>query len=378
VETAYLDHAASTPVRADVVQAMLPWLTECYANPTGAHRMAREARRALDDSRSDIADLLGVDLGDVVFCGNGSEADNMAILGAHACGGGSVVTSAAEHHAVLHTVEHLDGDARIVRTGPDGSVDLAALRDALDDTVTVVSVMTVNNEVGTVTPMEDVARLVRRRAPKAVLHTDAVQAHVWMDLAPVMGLVDAMSLSAHKFGGPKGVGVLVVKPHVRLAPLAHGGGQERGRRPGTQDVAGAVAMATAMARAAEERATQVVRIGALRDRLVDGLRTALDGVHESVPRDRKVAGNAHVCIEGVDSESLLFLAERSGVMASAGSSCSSGAVQVSHVLAAMGVGRDRARGAVRFSLASASTDADVDRVLDVVPGIVEHLRRSGL
>jgi cysteine desulfurase len=164
VTIAYLDHAASTPVRADVVQAMLPWLTESYANPTGAHRMAREARRALDDARSCIADLLGVDLGDIVFCGNGSEADNLAILGAHGCHGGVAVTSAAEHHAVLHTVEQLGDRGRVVAVGADGSVDLDALSDALDATVTVVSLMVVNNEVGAITPMTDVARLVRRRA----------------------------------------------------------------------------------------------------------------------------------------------------------------------------------------------------------------------
>jgi cysteine desulfurase len=223
-----------------------------------------------------------------------------------------------------------------------------------------------------------VAKLVRRRAPNAVLHTDAVQAHTWMDLAPVMALVDCMSLSAHKFGGPKGVGVLAVKPHVRLAPLAFGGGQERGRRPGTQDVAGAIAMATAMSCTAEEREAQLPRIAALRDRLVDGLQRELDGVHETVVRDRKVGGNAHVCIDGVDSESLLFLIEKGGVMASAGSSCSSGAVQMSHVLTSMGCDPTRARGAVRFSLGPASTDADVDCALGVVPETVTHLRAHGL
>jgi cysteine desulfurase len=216
---AYLDHAASTAVRAEVIEAMLPHLSTSYANPTGAHRMARAGRRALDDARSEIADLLGLDLGDIVFCGNGSEADNMAILGAPV--GGSVC-SAAEHHAVLHPVQHRCGS--VVGTDDAGVIDLDAMAAAIDRTTAVVSVMTVNNEVGSVTPMDDVARIVRRRAPQAILHTDAVQAHTWLDLAAVMTHVDAMSLSAHKFGGPKGVGVLAVRPGVRLAALAYGGG----------------------------------------------------------------------------------------------------------------------------------------------------------
>ena len=208
-----------------------------------------------------------------------------------------------------------------------------------------------------------------------MLHTDAIQAFAWLDVAEVCAGAHLVSISGHKFGGPKGVGVLAVRKGVELEPLVLGGGQERGRRSGTQNVAGIVAIATAMSLAHDERKAMVDRVSALRDRLVDGLASQIGGLTETVPRDRKVAGNAHVLIDGVESEALLFLLDREGVCASAGSSCSSGAMDPSHVLAAMGVSRERALGAVRLSLGPASTSADVDRALEVIPAAVTKLRR---
>ena len=369
----YLDHAATTPMRAEAVEAMLPFLSERFGNPSGSHRVAREARKALDESRERVASVLGVDSGEVVFTGDGTEADNLAIAGVHAARGGVVVCSAVEHHAVLHPVEHLGG--RIVGVDATCAIDFDALAAALDDDVSIVSVMTVNNEVGTIQPIARIAEVVVERAPRAVLHTDAIQAFAWLDVSEVCAGAHLMSISGHKFGGPKGVGVLVVRKHVDLEPLVLGGGQERGRRSGTQNVAGIVALATAMDLAHQERKTMVDRVAILRDRLVDGLVARVDGITETVPRGKKIPGNAHVLVEGVEAEALLFLLDREGVCASAGSSCSSGAMDPSHVLSAMGISPERATGAIRLSLGPASTATDVDRALEVVPAAIAKLRR---
>ena len=373
---AYLDHAASTPMRPEAVAAMLPFLTERYANPSGGHALARDARRAIDEARDDVARCLGVDAGEVVFCGDGTEADNMAVFGVMRRAGqnGVAVCSAVEHHAVLHPVEH--GGGRVVGVDRYGRIDLDRLADALDESVRLVSVMAVNNEVGSVQPLAEVAALVRERAPEALLHTDAIQAHQWLDTAEMCRPFDLASISGHKFGGPKGAGVLLVRKGVTLEPLVLGGGQERDRRSGTQNVGGIAALAVAMVSTAETRDAEVKRLGGLRDDLVDGLAATIDGLVETVPRDYKVAGNAHVCIEGVESEAVLYLLEKGGVFASAGSSCSSGAISLSHVLTAMGVPSDVGMGAVRLTFGWASTPADVERALEVLPAAVAQLRRK--
>lgn len=368
----YLDHAATTPMRPSAVEAMLPFLSERFANPNGSHRFARAARRALDEARESIAGVLGVRPGEVVFTSGGTESDNTAVAAAP----GRAVCPAAEHHAVLHPVERSGG--RVVGCLADGSVDLDRLAEALDAAVAadvaVVSVMAVNNEVGTLTDLAAVAAVVRERAPGALLHTDAVQAPCWLDVRSIAPLVDLMSFSAHKFGGPKGVGILTVRDGVRLAPLLVGGGQERERRSGTQNVAGIVATEAALRETDADRAAETGRIAVLRDRLVDGIVAAVDGVHETVPRSRKVAGSAHLCIEGVESESLLFLLDEGEVCASAASACASGAMEPSHVLSAMGVDRRLAAGALRMSLGTTTTAADVDRAVEVVTAAVTRLR----
>jgi cysteine desulfurase len=370
----YLDHAATTPMRAEAVQAMLAFLDRDFANPSSSYRFAHRARRAVDDARDAVAAVLGAAPGEVVFTGGGTEADGTAVLGVVRHHGGVAVCPEAEHHAVLHPVEHVGG--RVVGVDPTGAVDLSALSDALDERVRVVSVMTVNNEVGTVSPLPDVAALVRERAPGALVHTDAVQAASWLDLREVWRHVDLLSLSAHKFGGPKGVGVLVVRDGVALEPLLLGGGQERGRRSGTLNVGGIVAMAVALQAADAERDSQGARLTALRDRLVDALQGELDGVVETVPRAAKVAGSAHVCIEGIESEELLFLLDEAGVCASAGSACAAGATDPSHVLAAMGVPSHLTRGALRLSLGRTTTATDVDRAVTAIVGAVHRLRAA--
>jgi cysteine desulfurase len=370
---AYLDYAASTPMRPEAIEAMAPYLQDRFANSSGAHAAARQARQAVDEARDTVAEALGCRPGEVVFTGSGTEADNHAVLGAVRRHGGRAVGSAVEHHAVLHPVEHVGG--RVVGVDAAGRVDLDALADALGPDVTVVSVMLANNEVGTVQPLAAVAAMVRAEAPRAILHTDAVQAFAWLDVAADAAVADCISVSAHKFGGPKGVGALVVRGDVELEPLILGGGQERDRRSGTHNVAGIVAMAAAMQATVTERAAVVARVTAQRDRLVGGLQAALPDVHETVPPALKVAGSAHVCIEGVESEALLFLLDRAGVCASAASACASGAMEPSHVLTAMGVAKERALGALRLSLGFATTDADIDEALAVIPAAVRQLRR---
>jgi cysteine desulfurase len=371
--TAYLDHAATTPVRPEVVDAMRPFADQRYANPSGAHAAARDARRAVDEARDLVADCLGCQPGEVVFTGCGTEADNLAVLGTIRRYGGVAVCSAVEHHAVLHAVEHVGG--RLVGVDGTGRIDLDALASALDPDVRLVSVMLANNEVGTIQPLGDVAAVVREHAPRAALHTDAIQGVVWLDAAAAAAPADLVAISAHKFGGPKGVGVLVVRDGTTVEPLLFGGGQERERRSGTHNVAGIVGLAEALRLTTAEREATVARVAALRDRLVAGLVAAVPDVVVTVPASAKVAGSAHVCIEAVESEALLFLLDRAGVCATAASSCSSGAMEPSHVLSAMGIDKELAAGALRLSLGWASVDADVDRALDVIPDAVARLRR---
>jgi len=373
----YLDHAASTPMRAEAVEAMMPYLSELYANPSGSHRFARRARQAVDEARDTVASVVGCHPNEVVFTGCGTESDNMAITGAVARRGGVAICPAVEHHAVLHVVEHLGQHGRVVGVDSFGRVDpdeLAAVLDATPD-VAIVSVMAVNNEVGTVTDIAEVARIVRRHAPGALLHTDAVQSACWLDLREITPHVDLLSLSAHKFGGPKGVGVLVERGGPKVDPLIIGGGQERERRSGTHNTAGIVAAAVALDLTDRDRVEENTRLAILRDALVTGLQARLDGVVETVPPEHKVAGSAHVCIAGIESEALLFLLDEAGVCASAASACASGAMEPSHVLAAMGVDRSVALGALRLTLGHTTTAADVDRVIDVVGGSVDQLRR---
>jgi len=371
---AYLDNAATTPMRPEAVVAMLPFLTERFGNPSGAHAASRSARLAVDEARDTVARCLGCGPGEVIFTGGGTEADNLALAGVVARRGGTVVCTAVEHHAVLHATRALGG--RVVAVDEDGVVDLGALADALDGDVAVVSVMLANNEVGTVQPLAEVAALLAGRAPQAVLHTDAVQAFPWLDVATLAAGAHLVAVSAHKFGGPKGVGALVARDGVALAPILHGGGQERDRRSGTHNVAGIVSMAAAMEATVAARAADNARVGALRDRLADGLLSAVPGARETGRRAGRVAGNCHLRFEGVESEALLVLLDEMGVYASAGSACASGALEPSHVLRAMGMSATEALSSLRLSLGPATTAADVDLALAAVPRAVARLRAT--
>jgi cysteine desulfurase len=378
----YLDYAATTPMYPEVAAAMLPFQAETFGNPSGAHTAARAAKAALEEARERIAVALGAAPAEIVITGGGTEADNLAVKGAARAAradgtGDGVVTTAFEHKGVLAPCSRLEVDGyRVTRVPVDraGVVDLEALGTALDERTVVVSVMLVNNEVGTIQPLDAVAELVRARAPRSALHTDAVQAVPWLDVAAAAAPADLVSVSAHKFGGPKGVGVLVRRRDTRLEPLIEGGGQEWGLRSGTVDAAGAVGMAEALRITTERRRAEVTRIASLRDRLAAGLAARVPRCFVNGDPARKVAGNLHVVVPGVEAETLLVALDQDGVCASAGSSCTSGATEPSHVLAAMGVPRDAALSSIRLSLGYASTEADVDTALEVISGAVDRLR----
>ena len=373
--TVYMDHAASTGMHPEAIEAMNAVLAGSLANPSGAHRLARDARRAVDEARDLVAELVGCLPGEVVFTSGGTEGANAAVLGAVRRHGGTAVCPAAEHHAVLHCVEHVGGTVLPVRG--DGSVDPATVSAALDGNgnVSVVSVMAVNNEVGTVSDLAGVAHAVRRAAPRAVLHTDAVQAVTWIDPATLWPHVDVLTVSAHKFGGPKGCGVMVVREGTALEPLVLGGGQERDRRSGTHNVAGIVATAAAMAVAHRDREATVARVSAPRRRLVDGIVSQVPVATVTVADP--VPGIAHLCLEGLESESVLFLLDEQDVCASAASACASGAMEPSHVLTAMGVPAARAGGALRLSLGHDTSIDDVDATVDAVVSAALRLLGAG-
>lgn len=366
-------------MRPEAVEAMLPFLSSRFANPSGAHGPARSARRALDEARDELAAVLGCAPDEVVFTSGGTEADNLAVLGTVAGRPGSVLVSAVEHRAVLAPGRAVG--ARLVPVSACGVVDLDAFAALAGEAaaqaapVTLVSLMLVNSETGVVQPVGELRESVRRSAPDALVHTDAVQALAWLDVAALTEGCDLVSVSAHKCGGPKGVGALVVRERAAavLRPILYGGGQERELRPGTQNVAGAVAMATAARLAAAERATAVRRVSALRDQLADGL-VASTGALEPAPRAARVAGSCHLRFPGVAAEELVLLIDGEGVSASTGSACASGAREASHVLLAMGWDETAAREAVRFSLGTATTAAEVAHALDVVTRAVGRLR----
>ncbi|MCZ7529130.1 MAG: cysteine desulfurase [Acidimicrobiia bacterium] len=382
LDTVYLDNAATTPLRPVAREAVEAVLCDNFGNASGVHSVARAAKTALEEARETVADGLGCRPGEVVFTSGGTESDNLAVKGAaHAARragrGETVVTTTIEHKAVLASCDRLESEGfRVRRVGCDtgGVVDLDALSDALDDDTVVVSIMLVNNEVGTVQPLETVADLVAERSPRAVLHTDAVQAVPWVDVEAAAARSQLVSVSAHKFGGPKGVGALVVREGTRLEPLLEGGGQEGDLRSGTHNVAGIVGMAAALRETVAQRPDDTARVGALRDRLAAGLLEAVPRSWSNGDPLRKVAGNCHVGFPGLEVETMLLAFDQDGLCAAAGSACQSGSLDPSYVLLEMGMDRRDALASVRFSLGWSTTPDDVDAALALIPAAVSRLR----
>lgn len=372
-EYVYLDHAATSPLRPEVRAAMEPYGDVMFANPSGSHRFAREARKAIDESRDLVASVIGCKPGEIVFTSGGTEGANTAVLGAVRRNGGVAVCSATEHHAVLHCIEHVSGV--VVPVTSDGPLDPDVLRAVLTETenVSVVSVMAVNNETGAINDIERISHAVRGRAENAILHTDAVQAACWLDLRTIWKHVDVLTLSAHKFGGPKGVGIMAIREGVHLEPLILGGGQERDRRSGTHNVAGIVGAATALHITDTHREAEVQRLSALRDTLVNELTARIPQAVATLKPGVGIAGTAHVCLEGLESESILYLLDGANVCVSAASACASGAMEPSHVLAAMGVPRERIKGSLRFSLGHTTTEADIRAAIEATVAAAERL-----
>lgn len=375
----YLDHAATTPIRPEAVEAMTAVLAQQLGNASSQHASGRAARRLLDDARDRVAAVLGVASTEVVFTSGGTESDQLAIEGVHHAMGGDVLISAIEHSAVRKALTVGGTPTLDIPVACDGVVDLQALRQLLSPSTSLVSVMAVNNETGVVQPIAEIAALLADVAPQAKLHSDAVQALPWLDVATALAGADLIAISGHKFGAPMGIGALAVRSGTSLDAVTPGGGQELERRGGTQNVAGAVALAVAAEQTVAERAEVTERIGKLRERLVAGLRMRISDLVEpagdaATHRYGIVPGVLQVCIPGVESEAMLFLLDEAGIDASAGSACASGALQHSHVLDAMGVDPALAAGALRLSFGHTTTDADIDRALHVVPDAVEQLR----
>lgn len=375
-ERIYLDHAATTPLHPAVLDAMLPHLTEHYGNPSSIHARGRRARQALDEARESIARRLGATPREIVFTSGGSEADNLAIKGiawAMSARGRHLITSSVEHHAVLHACQVLERSGFEVTYLPVdryGRVNPADVADAITDRTTLVSVMYANNEVGTVQPIAEIAALCRGAGVR--FHTDAVQAagHLPLDVDELG--VDLLTLSAHKIYGPKGVGALYLRRGIALLPQVQGGSQERQRRAGTENVAGAVGLAAALELVAQAESG----VGQLRDALVEGM-TAIEGVALTGHPSERLPGSASFLVESVDGGDLVAALDLEGIEVSTGSACTSGSTEPSHVLLAMGIEPEEAAGSLRMTLGSGTTQAEIERTVEVARAVIRRLRDAG-
>ena len=378
--TIYLDHAATTPVDPAVIEAMLPYFGECYGNPSSIYRLGRAALEALDDSRAIAAEALGCTPKEIVFTGGGSESDNLAIKGAafaaqRAGKGRHIVTAATEHHAVLHACEYLQDfgfDVTVLPVDGDGRVSPDDLRDAIRSDTVLATIMYANNEIGTVQPITEIGAICRER--NVLFHTDAVQAAGALPLNVNDLNVDLLTLTSHKFYGPKGVGALYVRRGVQLLTQVNGGGQERRRRAGTENVPGIVGFATALRLAEERRTSYVEHCTGLREQLIDGLMERIADVRLNGHRAERLPNNVNVSIAFSEGESLLMLLDQAGICASSGSACTSGSLEPSHVLRAIGLDDDAAHASVRLTVGKDTTADDINYVLDVLPPMVERLR----
>src|SRR6266571_3711861 len=375
--TIYLDHAATTALDPRVLEAMIPYFTTEYGNASSIYTLGRHAMQAIDSAREQVAEILGCRPTEITFTGCGSESDNLAIKGmayASQKKGNHLITTQIEHHAVLHTCQYLERfgfKTTYLSVDDYGRVNPDDVGRAITDQTILVSVMYANNEVGTIEPIAEIGRICR--AKKIPFHIDAVQAGGSLPIDVAALNADLLSLSAHKFYGPKGVGILYVRQGMRLLPQLQGGSQERGRRAGTENVAGIVGAATALRLAYEELPQVMPRIIALRDRLIAGL-LIIPGSYLTGHPTERLPNNASFVFEGVEGESILLSLDLLGIAASTGSACTSGSVDPSHVLLAMGLPVEVAHGSLRLTLGKANTDADVDTMLEVLPGIIEKLR----
>lgn len=377
----YLDHNATTPLHPEVLEAMTPYLTNRFGNGSSIHAYGREARNAIDTAREQVADLIGAKSpSEIVFTSSGTEADNHAIKGLAELqrsrnAGHHIITSSVEHHAVLHTCQHLEKhgfEVTYVPVDRYGRIHLDALREAISETTILISIMHANNETGTVQPIAEVAEVAA--AHGIPLHTDAVQSVGKLPLDVQDLEISLLSLSGHKLYGPKGIGVLYIRRGTRLENLMHGGSHERNRRAGSENVPAIVGLGTAAQIAKTDRESYVEHLDRLTQKLRDGLHERLDGLHENGHPDNCLPGTLNISFEFVEGESLILRLDMEGICVSTGSACTSGSMEPSHVLAALGIQPQLAQGTVRFSLGRDNSEAEIDDVIEKVPKIIEQMR----
>lgn len=379
MQRVYLDNAATTMVRQEVLDAMIPAFTTYYGNPSSLHEFARDAGKLVDEARAKVAAAIGAKPDEIVFTGGGSESDNMVLRGVAAANkkkGKHIITSAVEHHAVLYTLQAMEregvAELTILPVDEYGLVTPEQVKDAIRDDTVLVSIMFANNEVGTIMPVAEIGKVCRERG--VLFHTDAVQAvgHVPINVSEMN--IDMLSMSAHKFHGPKGVGALYIKKGVRVPALIIGGGQEKKRRAGTENVPGIVGMGRALELAVEHMEANTLRVGALRDKLMKAIPAAIPEVKLNGHPTKRLPNNVNFSIRYIEGESILLMLDINGIAASSGSACTSGSLDPSHVLLAMGLPHEIAHGSLRLTLSEFTTEQEIDYVLDLLPQIVQRLR----
>ena len=373
----YADNAGTTALSPTALQAMMPYLKEEFGNPSGIYSVGRNAKRGIEAAREKIAAAIGAQPAEIYFTGGGSEADNWAIKSVaekYAGKGKHIITSAVEHHAVIHTMEALEKQGFEITYLPvdgQGRISPEALENAIREDTILITIMMANNEIGTVMPVQEIGAIARKHG--VLFHTDAVQAvgHIPVDVSDMQ--IDMLSLAAHKFRGPKGVGALYIKKGIFLPPLIHGGGQEKGRRAGTENVAGIVGMAAALEEAVQHMDETVAKISKLRDKLIGEL-TKIPYSRLTGDPENRLPGTASFVFECIEGESLVLSLDRAGICGSSGSACSSGSLDPSHVLMAIGLPHEIAHGSLRLTINECTTEEDVDYILETLPPIVERLR----
>ncbi|HSA38394.1 MAG TPA: cysteine desulfurase NifS [Methanoregula sp.] len=374
----YMDHSATTYVRKEVLEAMVPYHTEHFGNPSSIYSIARESKKVVDAARLQVAKALGADPEEIYFTSGGSESDNWAIKGvafANRKKGNHIITSAIEHHAVLHTCQYLEKEGFTITYLPVdqyGFLDPASLEKAITDRTILISIMYANNEIGTIEPIAELGAIARKH--KIPFHTDAVQAIGNVPINVNAQNIDLLSLSAHKFYGPKGVGALYIRKGIRADNLIHGGGQERRRRAGTENLSGIVGLGKAIELATADIEGHNRRIRALRDRLMREIQEKIPHTHLNGHPEKRLPGNINISFEFIEGESMLLWLDDEGICASTGSACTSGSLEPSHVLLATGLPVEISHGSLRLTLGDVNTDTDVDFVLEVLPKVVSRLR----
>lgn len=374
----YLDHAATTPVKKEVLDTMMPYFTLNFGNPSSVYQVAQINRKAVDEAREKVANLLGAHPNEIFFTAGGSEADNWAIKGiaeANRSKGNHIITSKIEHHAVLHTCEYLEKqgyEVTYLNVNENGQIDLDELRAAIKDTTILITIMYANNEVGSIMPVKEIGQIAKEHG--VAFHTDAVQAIGQVKINVKDENIDALSMSAHKIYGPKGIGVLYIRRGLKIANLIHGGAQERGRRAGTENVPGIVGLAKAMELAYTDFEEKNARIKNLRDKLMNGILNIVPYCKLNGDPVNRLSNNVNIGFEFVEGESLLLLLDMNGIAASSGSACTSGSLDPSHVLLALGLPHEKAHGSLRMTLGEKTTEEEIDYVLEKLPAIVQRMR----